>query len=516
MRLAAPALRRLMPPAPVAAFLAVVVVYYVFLMSAGQMTRLHGWSAFVDSQAEGLRAGHLSLAEQPTAALKALKNPYDPANMRYWRWDHTYYAGRLYLYWGMVPGLLLALVKTVFRIRHTVGDQTLVFAFALGRLLVGTLLLRALAARAVPRPPSWAVAAALAVFAVASPMPYTLNRGAVYEVAIMAGVFFALAGIACGLQAMSAVDPRRATRWLVAASVGFGLAGGSRISLLPTVVLLALVAGLVRWRIDGGGARRLLTAGLAAAAPAALLIGAHLLLNRLRFDAWTEFGARYQMGHPALKTGLRFLLPDVFAYFFCPPSHGCAFPFLSGKWNTTRPLSPSWLTWPEDHHTPEPTTGLLVVVPFAWLALAGVALVAVRRWRRHGEARASASPAPAASPSPSPSEIWRRRWPWLALVIYTFGAAAPLLLLSSTSMRYELDFSSGLLLLATLGGWSLLASTTRRATRAIATAAFATLAATTVIAGVLLGFGGYFDHFGRHNPALWHTLQEKLSVCGAD
>ena len=140
MRLAAPALRRLMPPAPVAAFLAVIVVYYVFLMSAGHMTRLHAWSAFVDSQAEGLRQGHLYLAEQPTAALKGLKNPYDPANMRYWRWDHTYYAGRLYLYWGMVPGLLLALVKTVLRIQHTVGDQTLVFAAALGRLLEGTLL----------------------------------------------------------------------------------------------------------------------------------------------------------------------------------------------------------------------------------------------------------------------------------------------------------------------------------------------------------------------------------------
>ena len=494
--------------APVVAFFAAVITYYVFLMSAGHMTHWKTWSAFVNSQAEGLRQGHLYLPEPASPALKALKDPYDAANMRHWRWDHSYYAGRLYLYWGMVPALLLALVKTILRIQHAVGDEALVFAFAIGRLVAGTLLLRALAARVVPRPPSWAVAAALVVFAVASPMPYTLNRGAVYEVAIMGGVCFALAGLACGLQAIRAADPRRATRWLIAASVGFGLAGGSRLSLLPVVVVLALFTGFARWRIDGGGVRRFWTAGLAAGLPAALLIGSHLLLNKLRFDAWTEFGARYQMGHPPLKAGLRFVLPDVFAYFFCPPSHSCAFPFLSGKWNTTRPLSPGWLTWPADHHTPEPTVGVLVVVTFAWLALAAVAVVAVRRWRRRGEAPAA--------PAPPPGDAWRQRWPWLALVIYTLGAALPLVMLSSTSMRYELDFSSGLLLLAALGGWRLLTMPTRRATRAAAATAFATLAATTVVAGVLLGFGGYFDHFGRHNPALLHTLERGLSVCGAD
>jgi hypothetical protein len=485
----------------------VVIAYYVFLMSAGHMSRLHTWSGFVDSQAEGLRQGHLYLPEAPSPALKALKDPYDPANMRYWRWDHSYYAGRLYLYWGMVPALLLALAKTILRIRYGVGDETMVFVFAVGRLVAGALLIRALAARAATRPPGWAVATALVVFAVASPMPYTLNRGAVYEVAILGGVCFALAGLVCALRAIDAADPRRATRWLAAASVGFGLAGGSRISLLPVVVALALLTGFARWRIDGGGARRFWTAGLAAAAPAAALIGAHLLLNKLRFDAWTEFGARYQMGHPPLRTGLRFLLPDVFAYFFCPPSRGCTFPFLFGKWNTTRPLSPSWLTWPDDHHTPEPTTGVLVVVTFAWLALAGVVVAAVRARRRRAGREAP--------PALAPADVWRRRWPWLALLIYTFGAAAPLLLLSSTSMRYELDFSSGLLLLATLGGWGWLAAPAGRVGRAAAATTFATLAATTIIAGVLLGVGGYFNHFGRHNPALLHALERTLSVCGA-
>ena len=31
----------------------------------------------------------------------------------------------------------------------------------------------------------------------------------------------------------------------------------------------------------------------------------------------------------------------------------------------------------------------------------------------------------------------------------------------------------------------------------------------TIVAGLLLGFTGYFKHFERHNPALLHTLREE-------
>ena len=488
--------------APLVAFLLAVIAYYVFLVSAGHMTRWHAWSAFVDSQAEGLRQGHLYLPEAPSRALQELANPYDPANMRYWRWDHTYYRGHLYLYWGMVPAILLAWFKALFRVRNVVTDDVLVFVFAVGRLIVGTLLLRALAARVEPRPPRWAVALAMLVFALANPIPYTLNRGAVYEVAIMAGAFFMLAGLACGLRAMFADDARPAVRWLLAASFAFGLAGGTRISLLPVVVVLAVVAGLVRWRIDGGGRAPLVRALAAAGAPGAAVVLGHMTLNYLRFGEWTEFGARYQMGW-VMKARPRFLPPDIWAYFLCPPTLACKFPFLFANWKTVHALAPAWYPWPDDHISHEPSIGFLPVVWFAWLAIAYIPVALARRGRN----------AAAAPPVTAPADVWRRRWIWAAPLLYTLGAVAPIVLLSSMTMRYELDFSSGLLVLAALAGWRLLVLPASRAGRRAIAAVYVGVSAVTLAAGLLLGFGGYFDHFGRHNPALIRSVEKALSVC---
>jgi hypothetical protein len=41
------------------------------------------------------------------------------------------------------------------------------------------------------------------------------------------------------------------------------------------------------------------------------------------------------------------------------------------------------------------------------------------------------------------------------------------------------------------------------------------LAVGTIVAGGLLGFTGYFEHFKRHNPMLIHELEQALSVCRA-
>ncbi len=503
--------RALRGQVPLLGLLAGVVVFYLFLVSAGRGIGWPTWTAFNDAQAEGFRQGHLYLPEVPSRALQALPDPLNPVHMPLWRWDRSYYKGHFFLYWGLVPALVLAAIKAVFQIRGVVTDDVLTFVVFVGRLLAGTWLIRGLARRIDPRPPPWAVGLAMAVFALAHPTPYTLARGAVYEAAIGAGALCMIAGLGFALPGIFAEAPRAATRWLVAASVCFGLAGGSRASLLPAVALLVAFTAVVRWRIDGGGPRRLVWAGLAACGPAAALTLAHLVLNRLRYDAWTEFGSRYQMGEP-LKVGLRFVVPDLFAYLFCPPTHRCTFPFLFGLWTTTRALSPNWLSWPIDHRTFEPNVGLFVVVLFAWLAPAGLLLAIVRHFRHRGlEGPRSLPPSTSSSSS---SSAWRWRWVWGAPILYTVASGLPLFLLSSATVRYEADFASGLLLIATLCGWKLLSAPTSARGRLAVSVLYVALAVSTIVAGVLLGLsGGYFETFNRYNPQLLHHLQKIFSVC---
>jgi hypothetical protein len=106
----------------------------------------------------------------------------------------------------------------------------------------------------------------------------------------------------------------------------------------------------------------------------------------------------------------------------------------------------------------------------------------------------------------------RMNWLCAALIIYVAGSA-PFLILNVTTMRYEHDFASGVLLLAIFGGWRLLAAPAHVRGRRAMACAYALLATATIVAGVLLGFGGYFRHFDQHNPALMRDLVKTLSVC---
>src|SRR6185369_3273219 len=150
-----------------------------------------------------------------------------------------------------------------------------------------TLLLRELARRSHPAPPRWAVAVAVVVFLTANPIPYTVNRPAIYEAAIIAGSCFLTAGLYLALRALGAASARARGGWLAASSVAFGLGAGSRVSLLPAAALLIALAAIGCWRAGrqaGGTAaaagphRRWLRLGGAAAlagGPAALIMGAH-------------------------------------------------------------------------------------------------------------------------------------------------------------------------------------------------------------------------------------------------
>jgi hypothetical protein len=496
--------QRLRGLVPLAGLWLAVAAYYVFVISAGHFTRWHVWSSFYDAQAEGILHGHLYLPEAPSRALMALANPYDIANMPAWRWDHSYYQGHLYLYWGLVPAFIAAAIKAVF---HTPGvpDNSLMFAFCMIRLVAGTLLIRDVARVAERRPPRWAVALAMLVFALANPTPFTLARAGIYEAAIMGGVAFAIAGLWLGHRALGARRAGAATAFLAAASFSLGLAGGTRLSLIPTVAALAVLTGFGRlWQqrragVDGTRAR--LGVVLAALLPAAAIGIGLLVCNHIRFGSWTEFGRSYVMTYPLFVPGLRFLPPNVYAYAIAPPRITCWFPFLSSSWNSLRPSVPAWLpiAFSPDHHSPEPTVGLLTAAPFTVLALVAgaVGLGRARLRRLAGEASRWTT---------------RMNWLWVALVIYIAGSA-PFLILNVTTLRYEHDFASGVLLLATFGGWRLLgAPSTRRGRRAM-TWAYALLATSTIVAGVLLGFGGYFRHFEQHNPALLRSLVSTLSLC---
>jgi hypothetical protein len=325
----------------------------------------------------------------------------------------------------------------------------------------------------------------------------------------MGGAAFMIAGLYLGHRAMIASREGAATGWLAGASLAFGLAAGSRPNLAPAILAVAALAGFWRWRqAETADRRRMIQLGAAALLPVSAVVFVHLIINHVRFGDWTEFGRRYQLTYPTLDPGLRFIIPDSYAYLFAPLQMSCGFPFLQSGWDTLRSSVPDWLAsvWPADHYDREPVAGLLIAAPFCWFAIVAPLFAAAR-------ARSVAGTATTAT-----SNRWaalfaaRGNWLWAAMLLYVAGSA-PLLIFKVTTMRYEHDFASGVLLIATFGAWRLLAAPTRPGRRRALAWLYGGLAMSTIVAGVLLGFTGYSNHFEQHNPDLYHALRDRLSIC---
>jgi tetratricopeptide (TPR) repeat protein len=222
-------------------------------------------------------------------------------------------------------------------------------------------------------------------------------------------------------------DAKRRVLWLLMASLAYGLATGSRPSLLfGAIILLMPVTQAWRAATEPRSRRRVGLLFVAAVGPV-MLIGLGLMLyNTLRFDSPFEFG-----WHCQLAAGYRSNIAQQFSphylwfnfrfYFLEPMRWSGHFPFLHAV-----PLSPL----PSGYFGEgEPYSGILSNYPLVWLALA-----APLAWRGR------------------PMEVVSvLRWFVTAVFLFFVICALTICLFFSASSRYELDFLPALMLLAVIG-----------------------------------------------------------------
>ena len=549
------------------AVLAVVVVVscYGWVVSAGRLAHWPVYGAYYNELADGFARGQTALLLEPSPALLALPDPYDPAVNEGFRFhDAVLFDGRYYLYWGPVPAVLLAAYKAVSSAGSDlpVGDQSLVFAFACGLVVAAALLLGWVRARLFPHRPAWTMAAGVGLVGLVGPVPFTLARADVYEAAILGGQCFLLLGLFAALRglfpaprpasrspaATASVRPAgrrrrignlpRGTVWLVGAAVCWSAAVGCRLSLVPAVVALA---GLTLWqavRPTGGerppgkrpssggppsscggwrpdlGRWPAVVAFALPAAAAAVGLGAY---NRAGFGSWTETGWRYQLagihiGRAADRGELmapRFVPPNLLRYAFEPPRWAGEFPYAhasAGRLNGL--LRPYADALPKQYNCEW-------VVGVAWTApvlLAGLLALWPGLWRRNGVVAPAdgdatrADPAtPAADGRAPPDGPAFARW----LVASLLAAAAlgflPALSLGGSTMRYLVDLTPPLAVLAVIGLWLGVPAAAgrrhrpKRWARWTWTAGVGVVAAYSVVVSGLLSFTGYLDHFENNN-----------------
>jgi len=413
----------------IAALCAAILACLAWCAHPGQLEELSGAPKNTDYNllVRGFQAGELSLDLPAPPGLRALPDPYDPAANSSFRngvpplHDLTYWKGRLYLYFGVTPALVLFWPFAALT-RHYLWEwQGAAILVAIG-FLTGAAILCNVRVRYFPAASRSVLALGIVGFGIATGLPLLLSRTEVYEVAIGAG--FAFMTLAGGAFWMALHQARQRGCWFLAMGLALGLALGARPIQLPAVAGMAAAAAV--WIV-----RRVPTEGETGHAfrDCAVLLGpitglglGLLAYNYARFGQAAEFGQHYQLGVERQDArslfDLHSLAFNLRVYWLQPMKLTAHFPFVS------RMAVPP----PTGHAPLEDPYGLLLSVPFLGFALA----IPAASWGRTAIA--------------APLRLW------LASVAIAGGASAlAVALYYVCASRYEVEFAAPLGLLAGCG-----------------------------------------------------------------
>lgn len=446
---------------------------------------------YYNQLSDALLHGRAALLKTPPRGLLALKDPYDPIANAHYRatgaHDLSLYHGRYYLYWGPTPALTLFIPFRALPFLGDMSEPAAVVIYSFVGLVFSLLLLSFLVRRYLPETPGWVRLLAAAALALGNTAPFVLRRPIVYEIAISAGYCFLFAGLY--FLCTGSLRDRPNYLRLALGSVSLGLAVGAR----PVHVLACLVAPAVLILLIRSGRapdRRAIATTAAALLGPLVVIGVLLATyNKVRFDSFTEFGTHYMLS--GVDTPKRkifdpaYVPPGLYYYVLAPVRWVTAFPYA------VLPPPPAYPGHvPAQYDGVEMTGGVLANMPIL-LSLFAIPLVWVRasgncrqlRWILAGAAL-------------------------LGLVYVVLISAA----LWGTTQRYEMDFSS-LLLVAALLTWSVLLLRLRdkRWVRRGVAIAGTVLIGYGALVGAALGFTGYYDSLRLKHPAIFRSLERFFS-----
>ena len=321
--------------------------------------------------AEAMADGQLYLKEEPSEELMALGNPYDYSlrgeeGVEH-RWDVAYYNGKYYVYFGVVPCVLLYLP---WQLLTGSGFPNYV-AVVLGLIFfsVGTFeMLWKIAKKIFPATSVGIYCLLGLVFVNGSGACFIAHRPDMYSIPIIWGLAFTVWGLYFWLSAIPSWngrgEPCLRNKRLAAGSFCMALVAGCRPQLLLAsfFAIPILAPCIIR---KGQDTRQRLKECVCFLLPYLIIAVGLMAYNNLRFGSVFDFGANYNLTtNDMTKRGWVWgrLPQGFFTYLFRLPSLVLNPPFLEGlQVNTLYPgQTIAELTY----------GGLLVSNPVLWLLAA--------------------------------------------------------------------------------------------------------------------------------------------------
>lgn len=246
--------------------------------------------------AENLLEGRLHFAYGDEDSLAKLDNPYDPEERKeagvYYHWDHAYYNGQYYMYFGIVPVLLLFLPYRVITGQALVTYQATQIFTALA--IVGIFVLFALLAKRFFSKLPFGVYLAMSVAMSVISVWYAAAEPALYCTAIMSAIALEVWSIYCFIRGVWwETKQNRQLLWAAGGALLGALAFGCRppVALANLLVIPMLITFLRQHRFTPALLGKLVLAAL----PYVVVAVGLMWYNYVRFGDPFEFGQAYQL-----------------------------------------------------------------------------------------------------------------------------------------------------------------------------------------------------------------------------
>ena len=387
--------------------------------------------------AESLKAGTFFVMEEPPEVLKNMENPYDFAYRNQlmeesgegYQWDHAYYEGKYYVYFGVVPAVLFYLPFYLLTGRH-LSNHTLIFLLSLLFLLGVLGVIYELIRKWFPKISlaSWFLVTELVL--TGSNVIYMTKRPDLYTVPILSGLSFGMLGLWCFLKAVE--KQKMSCVYIALGSFLTALIAGCRpqlfVFVIPAVFLLTQHMLLYPEKKSPAGRKFPFWPAVSFFLPMLIVAAALMYYNYSRFGSVFDFGASYNLTFNDMRRrGFHFdRIPlGIFAYLFAPVQLTEQFPFAQAIYFDSQYMG---VTIQEATYG-----GIFRIHPFAWFCL--LPFLLCRYFRKYNQSA------------------------WKMALLFTASAIGVIVIdtnMSGILMRYFSDFSVFFMLAGALSAFTLL------------------------------------------------------------
>lgn len=256
---------------------------------------------------EAFLDGQLYFHDVPSEALAEMENPYDPEARQEqhvpFLWDHAYYNGRYYMYFGVVPVFLAFLpYRVITGTPLTTYHATQLFVAA---FIIGLFALLYELAKKFFRELSLGAYLLLSVAVSAMSVWYAVSTPALYCTAITAAMATMIWGMYFWVKALWGCDHK--ARSVVYAAVG-SLLGALTFGCRPPIALAnVLILGMTVYYFKTKPHKGKWLDISVSLIPYAIIGVLLMVYNYVRFDSIFEFGQSYQLTQIDVKN-----MPTVF------------------------------------------------------------------------------------------------------------------------------------------------------------------------------------------------------------